>query len=132
MVAPPSSTSTLGWQGNTGYNNGAGASTSNASGAASGVPLVTGPGIASMPNQPGPSGAPFANTPAGSITSNPQGVPMQPGANGSANGTGSAGSGNAISSPFGNGAIGNRAVLTASNILGISGLISLLVSGIVV
>ncbi|KAJ9119521.1 hypothetical protein QFC22_003229 [Naganishia vaughanmartiniae] len=129
VPAPVSTTPTVSWSGNGENISGAGAPLGNVDGAAAGPPIVTGPGIASMSNQPGPADAPYPSPPA---SSNAQGVPIQQGAEGSAsNSTGSAGSGTAVSSPFGNGASGNHAVLSASNIIGLSGLISLLVSGIV-
>ncbi|KAJ9127464.1 hypothetical protein QFC24_000872 [Naganishia onofrii] len=129
VAAPPPTTSPLGWSGNAGNGNGVPAPISNAGGAVAGAPIITSPGIASMPNQPGPSGAPYANTTGSTNISNAQGVPMQQGVNGSTNSTAAAGSGHAVSSPFGNGATGNRTGLSPSHILGISGFIALLVSG---
>ncbi|KAJ9096347.1 hypothetical protein QFC21_005168 [Naganishia friedmannii] len=131
-AAPTSTTSVVSWSGNQGIDSGAGAPIGNNGGAAAGAPLATAPAIALPPNQPGPSASTYGSTSGSANASNAQGVPMQQGGNGSTNGTSPAASGKSVSSPFGNGAIGNHATMSASHILGISGLISLLVSGIVV
>ncbi|KAJ9104223.1 hypothetical protein QFC19_004040 [Naganishia cerealis] len=131
QVAAPPSGSAPGWLGN-GSNNEAGVSAPTSvagGGVASGVPIVTGPGPVMSTAQSVSSGSTQANNPPLSNSTDTKGVPIQQGTNGTG---GSPTGDNAVNSPFGNDASAILGAMSASKILSISGLISLLVSGVVV